>query len=93
MSLMVLQGLQRMSSQDVLSLSPYSLTKQLGLNQLLPVGRLNGFTNMLLLVQELLRQQEKKLLDGLVNTSSSGRSAVRLTAVSAEEFKSVESLE
>eukprot|EP01031_Cornospumella_fuschlensis_P043439 gene43439-53103_t len=79
------EGLQRMSSADALALSPSLLTQQLGLNQLLPVGRLNGFTNILLLVQDLIREQERALLSQKNYTGSRSSTATEQMEKSASE--------
>lgn len=60
--------LQGLPAEDVLSIPASSLASQLGLGGLLPQGRLDGFRNMLLTIQQVLRDQQ--LLHPLPHQSS-----------------------
>lgn len=59
------QGLENQECSNVLTLSPTDLSRECGLNSLLPVGRLNGLHNMVTVIHnqiksELLRLREKE---------------------------------
>lgn len=46
-----MQGLENQRCSSVMTLSPTALSRECGLNVLLPVGRLNGLHNMVTLIQ------------------------------------------
>ena len=61
-------GLKEVSAKDILELKPSEVTSKCGLVSLLPPGRLNGFENMINLIQSEIK---KELGDNALNIKES----------------------
>lgn len=90
-----------MSQEQVMSLKPAHVTHKLGFDTILPMGRLNGFQNMLIIVQTMLSQpattsvsddNSSKVVDLDINEDDSGASSSTISMLNLPEIDAISSI-